>query len=217
MVEPIPFPESPRPIHARMGFLDLVFGTLFQPIKTFRQVSGPNTHSSGIFISAICCIALVSISGAIISQIVSHGDVGALAFLIPLKIVIELVKWLWFGGIVGITAYIFYGKAHYETFLKLSGLAVLPELLLSPVVLISQSMHPGTLEAAFSSLFLGFAIFMIWVWTSLLFVLALIEAYTMSAPRAFLFFLLPIMLIMSLFGGITEMIGELIRLGIQGS
>jgi hypothetical protein len=215
MPEPIPFPDSPRPIHSRMSFLDLVYGTLFHPIKTFRQLSAPNAHQ-GVLVSAIACVALTCVVDIVVEQILSRGSVTSLSYLIPLKIIVGLIKWLWMAGMLAAAAHVFSGKAHYETFLKLSGLALLPELLLSPVVLMVQSLQYGS-WSTFGTIFLGLVAFLLWIWSSLLFVLALMETYSMSVGRAFLCLLIPVMLLISLFGGSVEAIADFIRLCVQAS
>jgi len=216
MAEPIPFPDSPRPLHARMSFLDLLYGTLFHPIKTFRQLSAPNNAPQGILVSAICCVALISIVNIVVDQILSKGSAMSLSYLIPIEIVVGLLKWLWMAGVLALIAYVFSGKAHYETFLKLSALALLPGLLLCPVVLISQSFQYGA-WSTFGAIFLGLVFFLLRIWSSLLFVLALIETYSMSVGRAFLCLLIPIMLLISVFGGSLEVIADFIRLCVQAS
>src|SRR6478609_6686135 len=205
MAEPIPFPDSPRPLHARMSFLDLLYGTLFHPIKTFRQLSAPNNAPQGILVSAICCVALISIVNIVVDQILSKGSAMSLSYLIPIEIVVGLLKWLWMAGVLALIAYVFSGKAHYETFLKLSA-----------VVLISQSFQYGA-WSTFGAIFLGLVFFLLRIWSSLLFVLALIETYSMSVGRAFLCLLIPIMLLISVFGGSLEVIADFIRLCVQAS
>jgi len=198
-----------------MSFLDLVYGTLFHPIKTFRQLSAPNGHQ-GVLISAIICVALTCIVDTVVEQILSKGPVTPLSYLIPLKIIVGMIKWLWMAGMLAVAAHVFSGRALYEPFLQLSGLAFLPELLLSPVVLIVQSLQYGS-WATFATIFLGLVAFLLWIWSSLLFVLALVETYSMSVGRAFLCLLLPLMLLISLSGGSVEAIADFIRLCVQSS
>jgi hypothetical protein len=199
MAEPIPFPEVPRQINTRNSFLDLIFGTLFQPLKTFRHASGPNS-SRGVMISAIYSVALVSMTTAVVQLIANNDSPAQLSYLIPLKIIFGLLCWLWSGLVVGLTAQAFTGKMQLNTFLRLSGLAVLPGIFLAPVMLVAQGANLSD-WSSFAVLIYNLPALLIWIWSSLLFTLALVVTYQMDGERVFLFLLAPVMVVMSFFIG----------------
>jgi hypothetical protein len=215
MADPIPFPEVPRQMTPRNGFLDLLFGTLFQPLKTFRQASGPQT-SRGVMLCAIYSVVLVSIVAAVTQIMISQGSSIQLSYLLPLKIFLGLLGWLWTALTVALAAQAFTGKMQLKTFLRLSGLAFLPGLLLAPVTLLAQGAMVGGGEWGNSAALLySLPALLVWLWSSLLFTLALAVTYQMDGERVFLFLLVPVMLFIGTFGGILGLMGDFVQMNLQ--
>jgi hypothetical protein len=168
------------------SFLDLFYQTLFYPVTTFRSIaSGPWADNRMLFY-ALGAVILVSATAPAVHLAASGGTLGGLIALMPVYTVVGVFIWAFVALVLSLLSYAFLGETRIRTFLVLSALATLPWLLMGPVMLFKAGLGQ---VGDFISAVLGLCI---WLWTTLLFALAVMCTYRMSVERVLVIFLLPL-------------------------
>lgn len=164
--------------HTPNNFLDTLYDTLFHPIITFRALDETETTNPKFLFYALTAVITVSALAPLIQLANTGGDFGGLALGIPFSTIIGVAVWGFMALTTGLWAYAFTGHARIRTFLTLSGLATLPWILMGPVSVLKFGLGPiGTAIAVLGAL-------LIWLWSVLLFGLALMITYRMTIERA---------------------------------
>lgn len=174
-------------------YLDRFYNTLFHPLQTFSRIASPETDGEKnhyllegvltvILISAMAPILHYALNGA------SDGSMTRLLFSIPLYTVIGILTWASIAFILGMMAYAYTGVLQLRTFLILSAYATLPWLFMCPLTLIKLSLG---LSGELATIIIGL---MIWLWSVLLFALALKKSYALSGDQVIIILLLPMIL-----------------------
>lgn len=158
-------------------YLDVLYGTLFNPVRTFRLVAKATASNNRPFFYAIASIVLVSAMAPMIAMGSLGGDPADLALGIPLSVIGGLIAWSVTGLLVSLLSYAFTKRTGLRVFLTLSGLATLPWIMAGPVSMLKIGL--GTP---------GFALFVllslaVWLWSVLLFAIAMMESFRMSPER----------------------------------
>ena len=180
----------------RHSFLDTLYDALFHPISAFRAL-GESTpmHNRPLFY-ALAAVILVSALAPLIQLANVGGDPAGLVLAIPLSTIIGVAVWGFMGLTTGLLAYAFTGQARIRTFLTLSGLATLPWLFMGPVSALKFGLGPmGTGIAILGAL-------LVWLWSVLLFGLALMITYRMTVERAMIVLATPFVTLLILLGWI---------------
>jgi len=197
------------------GFLETVYGVLFDPAATFRRMR--EEPPLGLTIGVV---TLVNAATALMSVL----TVGALpggpsefeVTLSRLAPVIALagfllwyLKWLGYGAVLHLTAQLLGGEGGPRTTLVAYGLTGLPSLFLLPLQGLMAVLRPGgTAESLLTAVF-GLAVF---IWSVVLLVLALREMHNLTtgravavvaAPAAVLLLSLGLMIMLTVLGLIT--------------
>lgn len=206
MADPIPFPDVSRQLALRGGFPDLLYGTLFQPLKTFSGMAAAVHPGNRPLFYALVSVLLTSSLMPVVQMAQMGGDPADLTFSIPISALGGLIAWIGAGTLTALAAYAFTGKARFRMFLLLSGLALLPGLLLGPVSLLGIGPEPVAL------LLRALPTLLIWVWSSLLFALAIMATYEMSIERVFIILCMPVFVLLAGLGGVISFIGMLLQL-----
>src|SRR5688572_20770075 len=82
------------------GFLDLFYGTMFEPMATFKRLAATDEGKGRALISTTLAVLLISALTAVVQWTRSDGSAVALPWLILLSMVAGLMSWLWtVGGI----------------------------------------------------------------------------------------------------------------------
>jgi hypothetical protein len=177
MSEPITNDHTPAE-SLKSNFLDTLYDTLFHPIITFRALDETETANPHFLFYALAAVITVSALAPLIQLANTGGDFGGLALGIPFSTIIGVAVWGFMALTTGLWAYAFTGHARIRTFLTLSGLATLPWILMGPVSVLKFGLGPiGTAIAVLGAL-------LIWLWSVLLFGLALMITYRMTIERA---------------------------------
>lgn len=176
----------------RRGFLELIYGVLFDPVDTFRRVADSPPLGRIALIFAVVNI-LVAVMGYYTSSRVYFGDmdhlIGPVArmteAIIPLLAVggllYQFVKWVVFSGLLHLVAELYGGRGRVTGVLAVTGLAGLPSILFIPVQLLVLITGWDGPAATWVTVMSGLAAF---VWGVALVVLGLREVHRLSTWRS---------------------------------
>ena len=178
-----------------LGFLDLIYGVLFNPVKTFRRMAGsiPTGKTVLIFSTVKVLSLLVFIISGFYSQNVfpsnfaggsDMGMIGVFKIILPalaiLGLFVEFIKWFLYSGILYFLAELFGGRGRALGVLATTGLASIPSLVFMPFQILISVFGGEGLSGAFGVLFWLATI----VWGAILVVLGLRETQELSTSRA---------------------------------
>lgn len=166
--------------------LDSFYNVLFHPVQEFRRISEDTPTDSRWLVVSLMFVLLVSAFGPIV--LFADGkdhDLMGLIYKIPMSAVSGLLLWVLMAGIIALLAYVFMGSSRFKTFLTLSGYATLPWVFLGPVVLLKTGLGGfGTFIGVVAGL-------SIWLWSVVLFALALGHTYRLTADRVIVLLAMP--------------------------
>lgn len=204
MTEPtLPEASCCSPAIAKTGYLDLFYASLFQPVSTFKTIATENPLDSRHLFFGLLSVILISTIAPLIHTASVGGSPLMLIVTVPLAAVGGLIVWGFIGLLIALLAYAFTGHARIRTFLALSGLATLPWILMGPVCLLKIGLGPvGVALCIIGSL-------LIWLWSVLLFALAITETYRMTADRVLIVLAAPFAMSVVLFGWIVGFIDNI--------
>lgn len=188
------------------GFLDSLYNTLFHPIATFQALGEPTSAPGKTLFYALFTVIFVSAIAPLVKMANTGGQPGDLALAIPLSTVAGVIIWAFTGLLISLLAYAFTGQTRIRTFLTLSGLAVIPWILMGPVSVLKFGM--GSLGSGISIL----GTLLIWLWSVLLFGLALMNTYRMTVERMLIILATPFAAQCVLLGWVMGFIGNIRQL-----
>lgn len=188
------------------GFLELIYGVLFDPVKTFRRIAQSPPLGSSAAIFSLVKILSVAVGGYISTRYMSgdltgheYGFEELLRAMMPAVVVIILVyeylKWFVYSGLLYLVAELSGGRGRAVGVLCVTGLASLPALLFLPVQTLATVFGGRGLTGPVNVLFwLG-----VMIWGCVLVVLGLRETQHISTGRAVLAALAPAMVLLLVF------------------
>ncbi|MHB8918410.1 MAG: YIP1 family protein [Desulfocucumaceae bacterium] len=195
-------PPDPRPSLSPPGFLELIYGVLFNPAGTFRQIaaSPPMGKVLLAFSTVKVLSALVFLVGGLFSTrsvldslpgqpgLDMDGILRAMAPLVAFfGLLYEYIKWFVYSGILYLLAEFSGGRGRAAGVLAATGLASVPALLFLPVQLLALVLGGGVMGGGVIS---GLLIFLTWiavlVWGVVLVVIGIRETQGISTGRAVL-------------------------------
>lgn len=170
-----------------MRFLDIFYNILFHPAQEFKVVAiGPVPKDLLLAYSAIIVI-VVSAIGVVYTPMASATTEG-ITFHMLLAGFSGIVFWVVSGSIFALTSYIFCQRGRPMTLLILTGYATLPWLFLPVTMLFKDVLGSiGNTIAIMGALGL-------WLWTTVLYLMALKYTYSLSLERVFLAASLPLLM-----------------------
>ncbi|MHB8157589.1 MAG: YIP1 family protein [Desulfocucumaceae bacterium] len=186
-------------LKAAPGFLELIYGILFDPVKTFKRIADPLSPGRAALIFSIVKILTVSILWYTLSSDLGAGDMGLydyrlakiLMAMIPIIIIgaliLEYLKWFIYSGILHLLADLIGGAGRAAGVLATTGLAALPALLFLPVQIFAL-LYRGN---GISELTIFFILIVVQVWGFVLVVFGLRETQRLSTGQAVLVALIP--------------------------
>lgn len=187
----------------RRDYLALFYDTLFNPVNTFKIIAA-EPHPAGFLVFyAIMSVILVSAIAPVIQMVNMGGGPATLIFTMPISVLGGLLIWGISGLILALAAYAFTGNPRVRTFLTLSGLATLPWIMLGPISLMKVSL--GNVGVAICILLA----LLVWLWTVLLFALALTQTYRMSADRVLIVLAAPFTMMLIFIGWIAGFVDNI--------
>ncbi len=170
------------------NFLDVVYQTLFQPAPLFRDVAESESGKNALFLYGLLVVAFVSAIVPVIDFTYIGGNPYFLFLTIPVQAMLGVMIWLVTGVIISMLSYVFTGESRLKTFLILSGLAMLPWILIGPAALLKPLGAPGALLSILS--ILG-----IWLWSILLFAMAVMATFRLTLEKGMLVLMTPFLML----------------------
>jgi hypothetical protein len=169
--------------------LENIYGTIFYPSETFERLRVNPPIIEGLIITVF-----VSILGPLINTPLSENT-NTFLFVngILTAGVWGVIKWLSFGGFVELIANVFKNGGKIKSFLTLFGYALLPWIFLGPASLLKA----GGILPALIGVLMGIGI---WLWSTVLIILAIMKSYQITSGRVMMMILIPSM------GGIISLI-----------
>ncbi|MBU4534168.1 MAG: Yip1 family protein [Eubacteriales bacterium] len=192
------FVEALKPV----GFLELIYGVLFDPVATFRRVALSPPLWTAVVIATLVNLA-AALMGTIAYRAAGISTISELNVLIgslvPLFAIINsllwYVKWLVYGAVLHLVAQLFGGTNGPKATLSVYALATLPGLLLLPVE--GLIIVAGLSESVTTSL-IGLAGFAAFAWSLVLLVLGLREVHRFGTSQAIATVFTPVIAILLL-------------------
>lgn len=181
----------------RNDFLELLYAALFQPKTLYEAIARDleaSPVSNRLLLFSILSVVVISALSPVLQTINAGGEPHGLMWTVPLFAFNGLLTWAFVGVVIGLSAYAFLGRARIVTLLVLSAMATLPWLLMAPISLLKVGI--GSIGVVFSVIF-GF---IIWLWTVVLFALAIKVTYQMTVDRVLIVLILPFVMSAILLG-----------------
>lgn len=206
MAEPMTddFQDASRP--PQQSFLDAFYNTLFHPVSTFRALGEVSPMHNRALFYALLAVILVSAMAPLVQMANSGGKPASLILAIPSSTISGVIIWGFMGLTIGLLSYAYTGQARIRTFLSLSGLATLPWVLIGPASVLKFGLGPAGL-----AIYVLLAL-LIWLWSVLLFGLALMTTYRMTVERALIVLVTPFIAQLILLGWIFGFWGNVSQL-----
>lgn len=182
---------------APQGFLEIVYGVLFEPVQTMQKAA-----ENPPLVTALVIVTILSLLGTIMGLLTfarvfsqsldSGGILPATRSLVPVGAVIGLVfsyvKWFGYSAILHLVADLLGGRGSARGVFAAAGLAGLPHILLVPFQFLG---YWYGLENLAVSVLLLLASLAIWIWSSIILVVGLRETHRFSTGRSVLVFIIP--------------------------
>lgn len=200
---PMETPCCPSQGDIRADYLELFYATLFQPVHTFKRIADEAPVNNRLLFFSLISVILISSIAPLVHLATVGGEPAMLVLTLPLSAVGGLIVWGFMGLLIALLAYAFTGQAKIRTFLTLSGLATLPWVLMGPVSLLKVGL--GGIGMALCII----GALMIWLWTVLLFALAITETYRMTAERVLIVLAAPFAMFLVLMAWIVGFVDNI--------
>jgi len=162
-------------------FFENIYGTLFYPNDTFDELKQdpPILEALGIVVAISILTPLINMSVPTTQNIIFF------IYILFTAAISGIIKWVFFAAFVEAVASIFKNGGKMKQFLTLSAFALLPWIFIGPVTLLKT----GGIFASLLGILFGLAI---WIWTTLLTILAAMKAYEISSGRVLLLVAIPL-------------------------
>lgn len=181
------------------GLLELIYGVLFDPVKTFKRISDSPPVGSAALIFSLVKVLSVLAGGFISTKLVTgslsvhpvRGTEEILGALLPVAaifgLVYQYIKWFVYSGLLYLLAELYGSRGKAAGVLASTGLAAVPALLFLPFQVIAAVLGNSGFSGAVSIL--------IWLavitWGFILVVIGLRETQGLSTGRAVVAVLTP--------------------------
>lgn len=162
-------------------FLQNIYGSFTAPVTTFNKLKQEPLPFYGLII-----VAVVSMLSPFFNNMISNTNFSAITIL-PLaflSLAAGIISWLIFAGFMELLAFVFDKNGQFKTILTLSAFALIPWILLGPILLLKQA----------GPVFEGIGILLslcIFIWTTVLFFLAIAISYNLTVIRCVAFAFIP--------------------------
>ena len=166
-------------------YLTTFYNMLFHPMQSFRALGQGGNISNRLMFQALLTVIFVSGIGPVIHFVGEGGVLSRLLYEVPVQAVAGVFVWIIAASVISLIAYAFTGHGKIRVLLALSAFATLPWILMGPASLFQAS-------AGIVGAFMGaVADLLIWLWTVVLFGLAIANTYKLSAERTVIVLLMP--------------------------
>ncbi len=180
-----------------LGFLELVYGVLFEPVPTFSRVVQRLPLGQAFLIFTLVNVAVAIMNGLLAARFLHPHPAGQAALvmkaLAPVLAVSGLVfqygKWFFYSAFLHLLAEFFGGRGRARGVWTVAGLASLPAVFLVPLNLL---LLLSGLKGPVMSLLVYLLNFLVLVWGAALLVLGIRQEHGLSTSRAVAVVLLPV-------------------------
>jgi hypothetical protein len=179
------------------GFLEIVYGVLFEPVKTMKRAAeNPPLVTALVFVTILSLLGTLAgllTFSRVLSQSLDAGGIlpGARAF-VPvgafIGLVFSYIKWFGYSAVLHLTADLLGGRGGARGVFAAVGLAGLPYILLIPFQFLGYWYGLGKLAVTALLLLAGLAV---GIWSSIILVIGVREVHLLSTGRSVLVFFIP--------------------------
>ena len=162
-------------------FLDNFYGIIFSPNKTFDTLKENPPIVQGFFI-----VLAVSIISMLITADVPRSILGIVfyVFWLTFSAIVGVTSWLFFAAFLDLVAAVFNKGGKFKEFLALSAFSLLPWLFIAPAFLFKT----GWIIDQLIGIVAGLGI---WLWATILIVIAISKVYELTVWRVFVMLFIP--------------------------
>lgn len=169
------------------GFLETVYGVLFDPVATFRRMR--EEPPLGLTIGVVTVVNVATALMSVLTFRALPGDPSGFGaaldrlapFIALAGFLFWYLKWLGYGAVLHLTAQLLKGEGGPRATLVAYGLTGLPSLLLLPLQGLMAVLRPGELAESLITALFGLAVL---IWSTVLLVLGLREMHNLTTGRA---------------------------------
>ncbi len=180
-----------------LGFLEVVYGVLFEPVKTMQKVAQKPPLLTTLLVVTLLSL-LSATTGFLTFTRAFGGGSGAndifppIHLLVPIGVVagfvFSYVKWFGGSAILHLIADLLGGRGRVKGVFAAVGLAGLPHILLVPFQLLGYRYGLQSLPVSALLFLVGLTV---WVWSSIILIIGLRETHHFSTGRAVTVFIIP--------------------------
>jgi hypothetical protein len=191
--------QDARGIVPAPGFLEIVYGVLFEPVRTMKKVA-----ENPPLTAALLSFTIISLLGAVMgllafSKYLSQGYDAGIDQLFPgaqalapaglfIGLILSYIKWFCYSAIINLVAELLGGRGSARGVFAAFGLAGLPLILIIPFQFLAY--WYGT-EVYAVTLLLMLVWLVLGIWSGIIFVIGIREVHAFSTGRSVLVLLIP--------------------------
>lgn len=206
--------QDARGIVPAPGFLEIVYGVLFEPVRTMKKVAEKPPLTA-----ALLTFTIISLLGSLMgllafSKYLSQGyDAAGIDQLLPgaqvlvpaglfIGLIISYFKWFCYSAIINLVAELLGGRGSARGVFAAFGLAGLPLILIIPFQFLAYWYGTGVFAVTA-------VLMLVWlvlgIWSGIIFVIGIREVHALSTGRSVLVLLIPwmalvLLLVLSVIG-----------------
>jgi hypothetical protein len=193
--------QDARGIVPAPGFLEIVYGVLFEPVRTMKKVA-----ENPPLTAALLTFTIISLLGAVMgllafSKFLSQGYDAGIDQLLPgaqvlmpvglfIGLIFSYIKWFCYSAIINLVAELLGGRGSARGVFAAFGLAGLPLILIIPFQFMAYWYGTGVF-AVTAVLMLAWLV--LGIWSGIIFVIGIREVHALSTGRSVLVLLIPCM------------------------
>lgn len=191
--------QDARGIVPAPGFLEIVYGVLFEPVRTMKKVA-----ENPPLTAALLSVTIVSLLGAVMgllafSKYLSQGYDAGIDQLFPgaqvlapvglfIGLILSYIKWFCYSAIINLIAELLGGRGSARGVFAAFGLAGLPLILIIPFQFLAYWYGTGVFAV---TVLLMLVWLVLGIWSGIIFVIGIREVHAFSTGRSVLVLLIP--------------------------
>lgn len=203
----------------KLGLFELVYGTLFDPVQTFKRISGKPPLGWTVLIFSLVKVLSVTVLWYTLPSELMSGDLAGVydygmaevfRVMVPVilagALVYEYVKWFVYSGTLHLLADLAGGSGRAAGVLVVTGLAALPSLLFLPVQILITFLDGNWIAGLINFLI----VLAVLIWGLILVIIGMRETQQLSTGSAVLVSLIPAMAIVLAIVFFTVMVAVMV-------
>ena len=212
------------------GFLEIVYGVLFEPVRTMKKVA-----ENPPLTAALLSFTIISLLGTVMgllafSKYLSQGyNAAGIDQLLPgaqvlvpaglfIGLIFSYIKWFCYSATINLVAELLGGRGSARGVFAAFGLAGLPLILIVPFQFLAYWYGTGVFAVTALLLLVWL---MLGLWSGILFVIGIREVHVLSTGRAVLVLLIPclalvLLLVLSVIGLVALLAAFTLNTNIPG-